>query len=67
MRFGVGGSLIFGGVALGLRKKSADGQNDLCEISSPCQGCSQFGGCNLPKRKSVNESEGWEGGSHVRK
>ena len=67
LRFGIGGGLIFAGVALGLRKKTDSSGNDLCEITSPCQGCSQFSGCSLPKAQNVKKDRGGEGGTHVRK
>jgi hypothetical protein len=66
LRFGVGGGLIFGGIALGLREKSNDGQSNLCQFSSPCQGCGQFNGCTLPKRRVVDKVRDKEGGNHVR-
>ena len=67
LRFGIGGGLIFTGIALGLRKKTDSSGNDLCEITSPCQGCSQFSGCSLPKSQNVKKDTGGEGGTHVRK
>jgi hypothetical protein len=66
LRFGVGGGLILGGVALGLREKSDNSQGDLCQFSSPCQGCGQFNGCTLPKRQAVDKVGHKEGGNHVR-
>ena len=66
LRFGVGGGLVITGLALGLRKKSDESESDLCQISSPCNGCSQYKGCNLPKAAAVKKNEHPQGGPHGR-
>jgi hypothetical protein len=67
LRFGIGGGLIFTGAAIGLRKNEGNGETDLCQRRSPCRGCSQYSGCNLPKALTVKETDGNRGGRHVRK
>jgi len=66
LRFGVGGGLIFSGIALSLRKKSDNTGNDLCQLSSPCRGCSKYSGCNLPRALDVKKSVKKEGETHAR-
>jgi len=65
LRFGIGGGLIFAGIALGTRKRTDTNESDLCEITSPCQGCSQYSGCSLPKAQKFKSSA--EGGTHGQK
>lgn len=67
LRFGVGGGLIFAGIVLGTRKKTDDAESGQCYLSSPCRGCSQYTGCNLPKALAVKEGESQKGGSRGRK
>jgi hypothetical protein len=67
LRFGIGGGLILAGVVLGTRKKTADTESDQCYLSSPCRGCSQYYGCNLPKALAVKEGNSQKGGSRGRK
>jgi hypothetical protein len=65
LRFGVGGGLLFGGIALGLKSKTDE--NGLCQFTSPCQGCGQYNGCNLPKKVESKNSESKKGGNRVQK
>ena len=67
LRFGVGGGLIFGGIALGLREKTANSENDLCQVTSPCRGCSKYSGCSLPRAQNTKKDARGDGGTHVRK
>lgn len=67
LRFGIGGGLVVSGIALGLRKKTDGDGNDLCQLNSPCQGCSKYSGCSLPKAQTVKKKKNPEGDAHVRK
>jgi len=67
LRFGIGGGLIFTGIALELRKKSDGPENDICQLSNPCRGCSKYSGCSLPRAQNVKKDAGGEGSTHVRK
>ncbi len=53
LRLGSGGGLLFTGIALGLRKKTASNENNLCQLSTPCRGCSKYSGCSLPLALTV--------------
>ena len=66
LRFSVGGGLIFAGIVLGTRNKTDDNKSEQCHISSPCGGCSQFSGCNLPKALVAREENSMEGGNRGR-
>ena len=64
-RLGIGAGLLLTGVALGIRKKSDSNENDLCQLSTPCQGCLIYSGCSLPRALTVKnrvEKEGGNGG-----
>jgi len=64
-RFGIGGGLVFAGVVLGSRKKTGNNESDLCQLRSPCQNCSKYSGCTLPKayiERKVKNPEGGKGG-----
>jgi len=67
LRFGVGGGLVASGIALGLRKKTESNGNDLCQLSSPCQGCSKYSGCRLPKALDAKNHSVPEGDTRGRK
>ena len=60
LRFGVGGGLLFTGIVVGTRKKFVSKNNDLCQLSTPCRGCSKYSGCNLPQ--ALVEKKGVEQG-----
>jgi hypothetical protein len=65
LRFGIGGGLVFAGIALGRRKNTGGNENEICQFRSPCQNCSKYSGCNLPQallEKKENNPEGGKGG-----
>jgi hypothetical protein len=66
LRFGVGGGLIFTGIVLITRNETDDNKSDQCYISSPCGGCSQYSGCDLPKALVAKEENSMKGGNRGR-
>ena len=64
LRFGVGGGLVTTGIFLGTRKNTTTGGSEICENSSPCDGCSQFTGCDLSKAQTAKKIEEAQGGSN---
>jgi hypothetical protein len=49
LRFGAGGGLVMIGAFLGFRKESPKDNNTDCTLKNPCQGCSKYQGCTLPR------------------
>jgi hypothetical protein len=64
LRFGIGGGLITTGLIISTRDKTGSGSSDICQINSPCQGCSQFSGCSLPKAEDAKKIVKSEGGNY---
>jgi len=62
LRFGIGGGLLLAGIALGRRKKTSSNESDFCQLRSPCQNCSKYSGCTLPKAHLERKGENPEGG-----
>jgi hypothetical protein len=51
LRFTIGGGLVSVGFILGQRKKVDEDERD-CTLKNPCQSCSKYAGCNLPRAES---------------
>jgi len=58
LRFGLGSGLIITGAILGLRKNTREENDDFCQLSVPCQGCSKYTGCRLPRAQNVKRTVG---------
>ena len=67
LRLGIGGGLLFTGIALGIRKKTGSNENDLCQLSTLCRGCLKYSGCILPRALTVKNKVDMKGGNGGRK
>ena len=57
LRYGLGGGLVLTGAILGFREKThEDGTSD-CTLKDPCQGCSKYSGCSLPKAQNAKSNK----------
>jgi len=65
-RFGVGGGLVFAGIILGTRERKGNEESDQCQLKSPCHGCGQYSGCDLPKALAAREETSMKGGNRGR-
>ena len=61
LRFGLGSGLIITGAILGLRKNTREENDGICQLSVPCQGCSKYTGCRLPRAQNVKRTATKEG------
>jgi len=57
LRYGAGGGLFVIGAYLGFRKENPEDSPNDCTLKDPCQGCSKYAGCKLPRAQNVKQNE----------
>jgi len=60
LRAGAAGSIVFMGLFLGWRGKTAGSQNSKCAVNLPCRDCTKLKNCTEPsavKQKKTMESK----------
>lgn len=57
LRYGLGGGLLITGAILGFREQNPEEGTSDCSLKNPCQGCSKYTGCSLPKAQNAKTTE----------